>query len=151
MNYKELLEAMTKAHILVGIVIDEMRKTEWAMFAHDKLGHKEIVKALRHMYFDLRQMDEGLERLTRKESSTVATYEDWFYPDQSSIDEVEAHDRLVRLYGMAQRLYSLMREILETLDSYGAKEEYLACLNAHLFLALHFLRFDIRTVAGIEL
>lgn len=150
MTYQELLDAMTKAHILVGIVIDEKRKVEWALFAHDKLGLKEVVKCMTRLYFDLHDMDEALERLTRKPSSTAAAYEDWFYPDQSSITEAEAHERLLRFYNMAQRLHRLLSEILAALRALNAKEEYLQCLNSHLGLTLIFLAADIRTITGID-
>jgi hypothetical protein len=151
MNFQELTNAADKAQVLCGIALDERRRVEWALVKHDNHGHRELAKSLTHLYFDLNDMYVGLERISRKTANESRSYEDWFYPDQTDLNMEETHERLIEFLRLMLRLHSYLRDIFTTLETIGAKEEYLRKLNAHLWLTLHFFRADIKTVTGQDL
>ena len=144
-----ILELAKLTQKTVPVLILERRRLEFALAKSDKEGKREIEKSLIHLYFDLADLNEILPQVSGEPvESCVWDYEEWFYEDVLSEEEV--HRKLLSFYETLVRFRKAMDALVSALNRI-APNKYFSHLAGHLFLTQVLLKHDIERITGAEL
>lgn len=146
----EFVELATAAKAAIPMLLLEKTRLEFAIARHDKEGMREINKTFKHLYLDLRELNQqvAVQFLGMTPETTTFDYEQWFLPNQATIQLEEINSRLIAYHRKLSDFNRSMETLTAKARQLGLKQPFVDHLLGHLHMTTLLLKFDLETITG---
>lgn len=149
----DFVELAVAAKAAIPMLLLERTRLEFAIARHDKEGMREINKTFKHLYLDLRELNQqvGESFLGMTPETTHFDYEQWFLPNQATIKLEEINSRLIAYHRKLSDFNRSMETLTAKARQLGLKQPFVDHLLSHLHMTTLLLRLDLETITGESL